>query len=155
MPVSSQANHRRWGRSAAMAARLDISIANDREAIPEIVSAVTALIEENGLAPDIAYALELAIDELVTNAISYGYPDGGPGTVAVEVGIESDRVVLVVRDDGIAFDPLAQAPEPTLEGNVEDRPIGGLGLHLVEAMMDDVAYERRDGENRLTCIKRR
>lgn len=138
-----------------MAARLEISIANDREAIPEIVGAVTALIEENGLAPDIAYAIELAIDELVTNAISYGYPDGGAGTVTVEVAIERDRIVLVVRDDGIAFDPLAQAPEPTLEGNVEDRPVGGLGLHLVEAMMDEVAYERRNGENRLTCVKRR
>ncbi|EKE78059.1 ATP-binding protein [Oceanibaculum indicum] len=138
-----------------MAARLEISIANDRNAIPEIVGAVTALIEENGLAPDIAYAIELAIDELVTNAISYGYPDGAAGTVTVEVAIESDRIVLVVRDDGIAFDPLAQAPEPTLEGNVEDRPVGGLGLHLVEAMMDEVAYERRNGENRLTCVKRR
>ncbi|WP_430436637.1 ATP-binding protein [Oceanibaculum nanhaiense] len=138
-----------------MAARLEISVANDREAIPEIVAAVTGLIEENGLAPDIAYALELAIDELVTNAISYGYPDGGSGKVTVEVSIDSDRVTLIVRDDGIAFDPLAQAPAPTLEGDVEDRPIGGLGLHLVEAMMDEVAYERREGENRLTCIKRR
>ena len=138
-----------------MAARLEISVANDREAIPEIVAAVTGLIEENGLAPEIAYALELAIDELVTNAISYGYPDGGSGKVTVEVSIDSDRVVLIVRDDGIAFDPLAQAPEPTLEGDVEDRPIGGLGLHLVEAMMDEVAYERREGENRLICIKRR
>lgn len=138
-----------------MAGRLEISIANDREAIPEIVTAVSALIEENGLAPDIGYALELAIDELVTNAISYGYPDGGAGKVTVEVSIESDRVVLVMRDDGIAFDPLQQSPEPTLEGDVEDRPIGGLGLHLVEAMMDEVAYERLNGENRLTCIKRR
>lgn len=138
-----------------MADRLEISIANDREAIPEIVAAVGALIEENGLPPDIAYALELAIDELVTNAISYGYPEGGSGKVTVEAGIESDRVVLVVRDDGIAFDPLHESPEPTLEGTVEDRPIGGLGLHLVEAMMDEVAYERRDGENRLTCVKRR
>ena len=138
-----------------MAARLEISVANDREAIPEIVAAVTGLIEENGLAPDIAYALELAIDELVTNAISYGYPDGGSGKVTVEVSIDSDRVMLIVRDDGIAFDPLQQAPAPTLEGDIEDRPIGGLGLHLVGAMMDEVAYERREGENRLTCIKRR
>ena len=138
-----------------MAARLEISVANDREGIPEIVAAVTGLIEENGLAPDIAYALELAIDELVTNAISYGYPDGGNGNVTVEVSIDSDRVMLIVRDDGIAFDPLQQAPAPTLEGDIEDRPIGGLGLHLVGAMMDEVAYERREGENRLTCIKRR
>lgn len=155
MPVSSQANRRRWGRSAAMADRLEISIANDREAIPQVVAAVAGLIEENALAPDIAYALELAIDELVTNAISYGYPEGGGGTVTIEVAVESDLILLIMRDDGIAFDPLKQSPEPTLEGSVEDRPIGGLGLHLVEAMMDEVSYERRDGENRLTCIKRR
>ena len=136
-----------------MADRLEISIANDREAMPEIAAAVAGLLEKNRLAPDTAYALELAIDELVTNAIAYGYPDGGSGKVTVEVAIESDRVMLVVRDDGIAFDPLAQAPEPPLEGAVEDRPIGGLGLHLVEAMMDEVRYERQDGENRLTCVK--
>ena len=62
---------------------------------------------------------------------------------------------MLIADDGRPFDPLTEAPEPDLESAIEDRPIGGLGVHLVRTMMDEVRYRREEGKNRLTLVKRR
>ncbi len=58
----------------------------------------------------------------------------------------------MIEDDGIAFDPLI-APPPDLDSDIEDRPIGGLGVYLVKEMMDEVEYARADGRNRVTLVK--
>lgn len=66
---------------------------------------------------------------------------------------EVQSVRLTVIDDGRAFDPLA-APPPNLSTDVRERPIGGLGLHMLREMADEIVYKRRDGTNRLTLTKR-
>ena len=138
-----------------MADRVDIAIPNDREALPRIVAAVEELVERSGVSPDIAFALDLAIDEIVTNIISYGYPDGGAGTISLAMVVSDEDVRLEISDDAVPFDPLKQERDPPLEGSIEDRPIGGLGLHLVQNLMDEVSYRRADGRNHLTCVKKR
>ena len=67
-------------------------------------------------------------------------------SVVVEVELNQDRVTVTLTDDGTPFDPFSQ-PEPDTTLSVEERPIGGLGIHLVREMMDDVSYQRRDGHN--------
>ncbi|KZD06784.1 ATP-binding protein [Oceanibaculum pacificum] len=138
-----------------MAERIDISIPNDREAIPAIVGELERLTEIAGLAPDAAYALELAVDELVTNIISYGYPAGGQGTIQIVVEADAAQLRLEIVDDGVPFDPLTQERDPPLDGEIEDRPIGGLGIHLVQSLMDEMRYERSGDRNRIFCVKRR
>jgi len=97
--------------------------------------------------------LTLACEELLTNTISYGYPQGGDHSIRVKVACTDRAVEVVLEDEGIPFDPLA-AQAPDLELGLEDRPIGGLGIHFVKRLMDEIAYERTASGNRLTLVKK-
>jgi serine/threonine-protein kinase RsbW len=97
--------------------------------------------------------LTLLVEELLTNLGKYGYDLGGAGQAELTLTRDGDRVTLTVVDDGRAFDPLA-APPPDFEQPVEDRPLGGLGLHLIRSLSETASYEYRDGRNRLTLIRR-
>ncbi len=95
-------------------------------------------------------AFQLALEEAVTNVINHGYHDGQPHTFTVSLAVApDDRVTSVVTDDAPAFDPLARPPVDT-SAPLEERAIGGLGVHLVKKLMDHCHYERRDGKNILT-----
>ena len=98
-------------------------------------------------APDAAsFLADLVIEELVTNTIKYGYDDAAAHEIDLHIGFDEGRLVIEVRDDGHAFNPLEQAaPDTTLPA--EQRDIGGLGIHLVRQMTDSVIYERCDGCN--------
>ncbi len=108
--------------------------------------------EQAGLPMDVSMPIDIVLDELLLNTISYGYADGRPGTITVRMDVDKD-VTIVIEDDGDPFDPLSVAP-PDLETDLEHREIGGLGVHFVRTMMDDVEYQRIDGHNRITLIKR-
>jgi serine/threonine-protein kinase RsbW len=91
----------------------------------------------------------IAADEVISNALNHG---GGAPAVEVAAKVDADQVTIRIIDDGVAFDPLAAAaPDTSL--SIEDREIGGLGIHLVRKMMDHVAYERRGNHNRLQFSK--
>ena len=62
---------------------------------------------------------------------------------------EADTVTIEIVDDGPRFDPLEDAPLPDPDAPLEDRPVGGLGVHLVRTMMDEISYRYQDGKNRL------
>ncbi|MDZ4372096.1 MAG: ATP-binding protein [Phenylobacterium sp.] len=93
-------------------------------------------------------AVMIAVDELVTNVQGHG----GAARVTVDAVVADDRISVMVEDDGAAFDPLA-AKTPDTTASVESRQIGGLGIHLVRTMMDDIAYAREGGLNRLRISK--
>ena len=88
----------------------------------------------------------LCLDELLANIISYGYPDGEEHLIDLHVLLGDDALDITLSDDGIPFDPFRQE-EPDTKLSVEDRPIGGLGLHLVKNLMDSYHYERRGEHN--------
>ena len=98
--------------------------------------------------------INLSLDELITNIVSYGYRDAGEHEIRVTLTEQDRSVVVVVEDDAVAFDPFTSAPAPDLEASVEERRIGGLGVYFVKTLMDEVAYERVDGVNRITLIQR-
>ena len=98
--------------------------------------------------------LNLSLDELITNTVSYGYRDADEHDIRVTLTERDGALVTVLEDDGIAFDPFTSAPAPDLEADVEERRIGGLGVYFVKTLMDDVAYERIDNCNRITLIQR-
>lgn len=99
------------------------------------------------------YRLLLICDELVTNAVTYGYVDGAEVAPRIEVAVafNGERLQLTISDDGAPFDPLA-APAPDLEQSLDEREVGGLGIHFVRTLSDEVVYERTEGRNRLRLI---
>jgi anti-sigma regulatory factor (Ser/Thr protein kinase) len=104
-------------------------------------------------APDAAcFLADLVIEELVTNTIKYGYDQAGAHPIHVNVKFHDGHLCIEVRDKGHPFDPLAQEA-PDLSLSADDRPIGGLGIHLVRQMTDDVRYERRGEENIVVATK--
>jgi serine/threonine-protein kinase RsbW len=95
----------------------------------------------------------IVVEELVTNLVKYGYPAGmQPGSVEITLRRVGDRLDIEIVDDGQPFDPFAR-PEPLLDGDLESRPIGGLGLHLVKSLMDRTDY-RRDGRRNIVSMSR-
>jgi anti-sigma regulatory factor (Ser/Thr protein kinase) len=94
-------------------------------------------------------AIELVLEELVTNAIRHGYPEGGEHELSVGLRMEGDTIEIRLEDDGEPFDP-TRAESADTESSIEDRAIGGLGIHLVKSLVHQMAYARRQGRNVLT-----
>lgn len=122
------------------------------EAVSELLDRLEAYAEELSLPPAVAHRLALVCEELAANVAMHG-ADGEGGATYVEIAVDrdADRLCLSVEDDGRAFDPLAHA-EPDTGLEVEEREIGGLGIHFVRSLVQDIAYERRGRLNRLSAI---
>ena len=131
---------------------LEIALANELREIVAAAGKIDAFCEGQELAPETAYAVNLSIDEILTNTISYGYDDDEPHRIEIIVRLEADSLVVVIVDDSAPFD-LSATPEADIEATLEDREVGGLGLFLVHQMMDKVEYERVDGCNVVTLTK--
>ena len=119
---------------------------------PATVQAETWLAEQR-VSFEAMYLVSLAIEELVTNCIKYGYTDAKDHTIDFVLSVDGGTLRIEVIDDGNPFNPL-EAPRPDLTLPPESRPIGGLGLHLLRELADEMHYERRDGTNRLSVTKR-
>ena len=128
------------------AGRLSVLIGNDRAEIARVGMAVERMVAAEDLGPRHSYAIELALDELVTNVVCHS----ACGQIEVTLAIGTDRVTLTVADDGYPYDPLL-APDPPLTEPLETRRVGGLGIHLVRSLMDDVRYRRDGDRNIVTC----
>lgn len=99
------------------------------------------------------YAVTLAIDELVTNVVSYGFDNAASQEVVVHIAAAGGELVASVSDEGREFNPL-EMDAPDLTAPLATRELGGLGIHLVRSLMDRVSYERDGGKNVLTVRKR-
>ena len=109
---------------------------------------------EHGIDVETAKTLNLALEEWVANVINYAYPKGMRGHVEVTVDVSDDVLTFVIKDHGAAFDP-TQHEEVDIDAEIDERAIGGLGIHLIRAIMDTVEYQRTsDGYNRLVLTKR-
>ncbi len=122
---------------------------NDIEQIPTL----SEWIEGLGIPAELNMPINLALEEAVSNVMLYAYPGTG-GNVFVEFnrGVTGERLIFTVSDSGIPFDP-TQQKEADITLSAEEREIGGLGIHLVKQIMDEVNYERVEDKNVLTLIK--
>ena len=131
---------------------LELSLANELREIAGVAAKIDEFCASHDLG-HVAYAVNLAIDEILTNTISYGYEDDDRRRIEVIVRLEPEALVVVIVDDSLPFD-LALVPERDIEGaSLEDMPLGGLGIFLVHQMMDSVDYRREEGCNVVTLIK--
>ena len=132
---------------------LDISLANDLREIAGVAARVDVFCESRALSPQIAYAVNLAIDELLTNTISGGYADDDPHRIEIVLRREADALVVIIVDDGEPFDP-TQAPASDIGESLDEPVLDGLGFLLVRQMMDAIEYRRLQGCNIVTLTKR-
>ena len=116
------------------------------ESLSEFTEKVLGRAREVALPDDKYNTLELCLEELVVNVCNYAYgSDEGDITVSCKVEDE-DKFTVEIRDSGVAFNPL-ELEKPDIDANIEDRPIGGLGVFLVKNMTDNVEYLREGDEN--------
>jgi anti-sigma regulatory factor (Ser/Thr protein kinase) len=108
---------------------------------------------ERSVPEDAAHDLDLALDEVLGNILLHGYGPGVPGEIRLNLDFQPDKIRLEIRDRARPFDPLG-VPEPELDRDLGNRPIGGLGVHILRSVMDRVEYVREDGENRLTLERK-
>jgi anti-sigma regulatory factor (Ser/Thr protein kinase) len=139
--------------STLAAVMADISLRTDLGELVRLAEFVDRFAATAALPADAALQLNLALEELVTNTISYGYPTGAEGTIQLRLGRVADWIEVELSDDGVAFDPRT-LPEPDTAASLDSRPIGGLGVHLVRQFVDQIDYRRDGDRNRLRLRKR-
>lgn len=120
--------------------------------IEALALAVESFAAANNLPEQMVFQVNLCLDELLTNTISYGFPQGGEHEITVEIVLQGGALVITTHDGGLAFNPLERAEADTSQG-IEERPVGGLGIHLVRNMMDEIEYRRESGQNVLVMKK--
>lgn len=125
-----------------------------REHIPDLCAQLVEQLDQVSAPPEVGMAVELALDELLTNTISYGFESTEHADIGVELDLADNHLVLRLSDNGRAFDPFAEVAPVDIDADIDDRQIGGLGIHLVRETMDDVHYERSADRNVLTLTKR-
>ena len=132
--------------------QLTLRVKNAFAEIPAANEAASRWLADRNSPPAADYLANLAIEELVTNCIKHGYDDKGEHIIEITLKLSANELVLTVTDDGHWFNPL-ELPEPDTHVPVENRPIGGLGIHLLRKMSDRMEYERKGGKNQITLHK--
>ena len=125
---------------------------NDLRQIRPLNDFIKEFLERFGVEKSFARRLQLAVEEVVTNVVSYAYSPGTTGDISVEAFANERRLKFIISDEGVAFDPTTVANADTSLA-IEDRPIGGLGILLTRGLVDSVNYERLNGRNVLTLRK--
>jgi serine/threonine-protein kinase RsbW len=129
---------------------LDCRVPARLEAIETLADAVNEVLPDR----DLAFSVNLCLEELITNVIVHGLKDAADRFMQVQLIISDDWLEILLRDDAPRFDPFMQAPEPNLDLDVNDRPIGGLGVHMVKKLMDEV-HADYDGSGNLIVLRKR
>lgn len=132
---------------------LTLMLVNQASEIERACAAVEAFVEDQGLSSETGYAFALTLDEVLANVIRHGFDDPDEHIIRVRLWLDADVLSMQVADDARAFNPLL-APEPDLDLPIEQRQPGGLGIHIIRTMMDDLDYRRLNGQNVLTLRKR-
>ena len=128
-------------------------LSNDVQEVPQLASFVDEVCENLDFDMMTTMQMNLALEEAVVNVMDYAYPAGTKGEVCVEALADGTCLTFIISDSGKPFDPTAKAEVDTTL-SAEERPIGGLGIHLVRQLMDSVSYERVDDRNVLKLSKK-
>jgi len=130
-----------------------ISITNAANELTRVSALADQFAAANQLSSDVAADLHIALDEVLTNIIKYGYTDDRAHEISIQLRVEDGVLVAEIQDDGRPFDPLI-LPEPDVKALLKERRVGGVGIHFVRKLMHEVTYRRMADRNRLV-LKRR
>lgn len=132
---------------------LRLQIEPDLAELGRVNEAIESFLAAAGLPAELQQVLELCSEEWLVNVISYGIPEECGGPIGYELACDGTRVVLTIIHRGVAFDPLEHRPDE-VPLDSEEREPGGLGIPLIQSLMDDVTYSRPDGANCLRMAKK-
>jgi phosphoserine phosphatase RsbU/P len=142
-----------FGTTEKMTGHVEIKLSNKLSELDRFAQALTEFGRRQGLAAKVMHDLNLALEEILTNIISYGYTDNREHEIRIRLSAQPGEVSVEIEDDGRPFNPL-EAPEPDIIKPVDERSIGGLGIHLVRKLMDGLEYRRQGDRNFLTMKKK-
>jgi len=131
-----------------------LKLKNDLMEMDRLLDCVLAFGKENELSDDFVWEIRLVLEEVVTNIISYGYEDKAEHEIEVNIVNANEDITVSVRDDARPFN-LLEHPRPDLEIPIENRRIGGMGIHIVREIMDEIDYKREEGINLLVMRRRK
>ncbi len=141
------------GPQTAADGELRLELAPQLSEIARMVEALEAYAERTGLPTETAYQVTLVLDELVANIVSYGVAPGETRPIGLSLSYTGGVLEIVLSDPGKPFDPRS-VPAPDTEVSLEDRQIGGLGVHIARSFMDSLDWRYDGGRNHLTLVKR-
>lgn len=113
---------------------------------------LTKLGHVTGLTEACITDINICLDELFTNIVSYGFVDDLERIIRFTINVDNNVLTLSIEDEGIPFNPL-EKKDPEIPADLIDVRIGGLGIHIVRKLMDDISYKRKRGKNKFTMKK--
>ena len=123
----------------------------DVNKLPDVLSFLDEALSKHDASMKASMALDLAVEEAFVNIAYYAY-EKGRGKAWVCLRFEKEDVIITLKDQGVAFDPLAKE-DPDIKAEANDRQIGGLGILMIKKSVDECRYQRKDGYNILTLRK--
>ena len=128
---------------------LDYLVPTRLEEIEKLAEAVNKALADC----DLAFSANLCLEELITNTILHGLKGAADRFIHVQISISNECLEILLKDDAPRFDPFMQAPKPNLDLDINERPIGGLGIHMVKKLMDKVHAEYDGTGNLIVLLK--
>ena len=132
---------------------LKITIVNQGSELARVSALLDQLGTERHLAPEMVADMQVALDEVLTNITKYAYTDNAEHRVHIRFRVLDNVLEAVIEDDGTPFDPLV-VPAPDVSAQLRARQVGGVGIHFVRSLVDEVTYKHVGGRNRLVLKKR-
>lgn len=128
---------------------------NNISSLNQLASDIENFANQNNVPPPITYALNLCLDEVLTNIISYSLKDQPQNTpIEMDLTITNQQIIATMQEPGKPFNPFTDSPHHAdIQSNVKERPIGGLGIYFLEQYMDKVEYKRKNNHNIITLYK--
>jgi sigma-B regulation protein RsbU (phosphoserine phosphatase) len=131
---------------------LEMVVQNRLPEIERFKKSFNTFSEQYDIPTPVRRKMNVVFDELLNNIITYAYRDEDEHNIEIKVELSGDRLTVSITDDGIPFNPFG-VEKPDTKLSLEERKIGGLGVHLVRKVMDKVSYQRRVDKNVITLVK--
>lgn len=136
---------------------MPVQLAFDLQAaMPDMVAALDRVEQfgaEQGWGEQSQFQLRLVLEEILINIVTHGVGSDGRPRIELSLQQNGEWLLLTVRDNAQAFNPLAQA-EPDLTADLDERAVGGLGVHFIRQLVEQAQYHREDGWNSLSLRRR-
>ena len=130
----------------------DIAILNETDQVHVAMQQFEAFAEDHAIPMPMVMKINIVLDEIISNIIKYGFPEEDKQELHIRLTMREKDLSMIIRDNGMPFNPFQTTP-PDLSKSVEEREIGGLGIHLVRQLMDDFSYRREQDSNIVEMTK--
>ena len=135
-----------------MAIELLLQLSNNQPEIRNLSNRFDIFAKDNKLADKVIHDVQLALDEVVTNIVEYGYDDDDEHLIDIKFILNEQSLKIIIIDDANPYNILDKE-DPDTSLSLDDKPIGGLGIYLVKHLMTNINYDYRDGKNHLLLTK--